>query len=273
MPDHLLGDSNRIRQVLVNLIGNAIKFTPAGSVSVTIAPVANENAAELHFSVRDSGIGIPEEQQQHIFEAFRQGDGSTSRKYGGTGLGLAICSRLTVLMGGRIWVESRPGAGSVFHFTAKLMMPERHPGRVEPESSQPALRSLRVLLAEDNPVNQKVALRLLERRGHSVVCVNDGREAVEAFVRAPFDVVLMDIQMPNMDGIEATAEIRRQESAGSKHTPILALTANAMKGDRERCLSAGMDGYELNRSGRKSCSRPSPAYVPQRAGSTSPGAG
>jgi CheY-like chemotaxis protein len=158
-------------------------------------------------------------------------------------LGLAICSRLTALMGGRIWVESRPGAGSVFHFTAKLMRPERLPAGVEPEASQPVLRSLRVLLAEDNPVNQKVALRLLERRGHSVVCVNDGLEAVQAFVRAPFDIVLMDIQMPNMDGIEATAEIRRQECAGSKHTPILALTANAMKGDRERCLSAGMDGY------------------------------
>jgi len=244
VPARLLGDPIRIRQVLVNLIGNAIKFTASGLVRVTVEPQTPGQPGELLFSVRDTGIGIPEEQQKHIFEAFRQADGSTSRKYGGTGLGLAICTRLTSMMGGRIWVDSRPQAGSVFHFTAILSLPEGSPVLSnEHKKPLPALRQLHVLLAEDNPVNQKVAMRLLERGGHSVVCANDGQEALEAFRREPFDVILMDVQMPNMDGIEATAEIRRLETSDRKRTPILALTANAMKGDRERCLSAGMDGY------------------------------
>jgi signal transduction histidine kinase/ActR/RegA family two-component response regulator len=244
LPFHFLGDPIRLRQILVNLIGNAIKFTGAGAVTVSLDPGESANPAELHFAVRDTGIGIPEDQQKHIFEAFRQADGSTSRKYGGTGLGLAICSRLTALMGGRIWVESRPEAGSAFHFTAILALPENVPSRSsETKAAQTPLGKLRVLLAEDNPVNQKVALRLLERGGHEVVCANDGRQALDAFRREPFDLVLMDVQMPNMDGIEATAEIRGLEGSARKHTPILALTANAMKGDRERCLDAGMDGY------------------------------
>ena len=244
VPDRLLGDPIRIRQILINLIGNAIKFTASGSVSVSVEPAGPDNPAALHFAVRDTGIGIPENQQKHIFEAFRQADGSTSRKYGGTGLGLAICSHLTAMMGGKIWVESKPQAGSVFHFTAILALPEAKIAAAgEHTMSPPALRRLRVLLAEDNVVNQKVAVRLLERGGHTVVCAGDGREALEAFSRQPFDVVLMDVQMPNMDGFEATAAIRRIEASRQKQTPILALTANAMKGDRERCLAAGMDGY------------------------------
>ena len=244
VPERLLGDPVRIRQILVNLIGNAIKFTAAGSVTVTVEPAGAADPAWLHFCVRDTGIGIPAEEQQHIFEAFRQADGSTSRKYGGTGLGLAICTRLTAMMGGRIWVESRPEAGSAFHFTAKLGLPDPSARTATaPGGPGASLRSLHVLLAEDNLVNQKVAMRLLERGGHSVVCAGDGTQAVAAFQRDRFDVILMDVQMPDMDGIEATAEIRRLEAALRRHTPILALTANAMKGDRERCLGAGMDGY------------------------------
>ena len=250
VPERIRGDPMRLRQILVNLLGNAMKFTEKGSVHVSVACETSAtsvgNPVGLHFAVRDTGIGIPQEQQKHIFEPFRQADGSTSRKYGGTGLGLAICSHLTAVMGGRIWVESQPESGSVFHFTAILAWPEqktavpvaagniREPG--------PAGK-LHILLVEDNAINQKLALRLLQHGGHSVVCANDGRQALAAFGREPFDLVLMDIQMPNMDGFEATAEIRRLEAAVSRHTPILALTANAMKGDRERCLAAGMDGY------------------------------
>jgi CheY-like chemotaxis protein len=250
VPERMRGDPTRLRQILVNLVGNAIKFTEKGSVHISLgcnpdrARVRNEIG--LHFEVRDTGIGIPAEQQSKIFEPFRQADGSTSRKYGGTGLGLAICSQLTAMMGGRIWVESQPGCGSAFHFTAILAVSEQNaeapaPAPANLPASTPA-RKLHILLAEDNAVNQKLAVRLLERSGHSVVCANDGRQALEAFGREPFDLVLMDVQMPQMDGLEATAAIRHLE-AGSRHTPILALTANAMKGDRERCLAAGMDGY------------------------------
>jgi CheY-like chemotaxis protein len=201
----------------------------------------------LHFAVRDTGIGIPPEQQKHIFEPFRQADGTTSRKYGGTGLGLSICSHLTAMMGGPIWVESQPGSGSVFQFTAILARSDQKagaPGVAAGNIRKPGpVGKLYILLAEDNAINQKLALRLLQRSGHSVVCANHGQQALEAFGREPFDLVLMDVQMPHVDGFEATSEIRRLEAGIGRHTPVLALTANAMKGDRERCLAAGMDGY------------------------------
>jgi CheY-like chemotaxis protein len=236
-----------LRQVLINLIGNAIKFSEHGAVQVDLEAAEDTGeAVELRFAVRDSGIGIPAEKQKVIFEPFRQADGSTSRRYGGTGLGLAICARLVELMGGRIWLESLPGAGSAFFFTVKLLRPSagEAPAAVDPVT-RPAVpeRSLRVLLAEDNPVNRKVASRLLENAGHTVVCVNDGQEAVDALQKERFDIVLMDVQMPRMDGFEATSEIRRRDASMHVRTPIVALTANAMKGDRERCLDAGMDGY------------------------------
>ena len=244
IPSKVRGDPGRLRQVLVNLVGNAIKFTERGGVRITVDAECSGGYATLRFAVADTGIGIPPEKQRLIFEPFRQADGSMSRRYGGTGLGLSICSRLTGAMGGRLWVESTAGKGSTFFFTARLEVAE------EVESAPAAVtvsrgksRPLRVLLAEDNPVNQVLARRLLESAGHHVVCAGNGRKAVEAYRSDRFDVVLMDVQMPEMDGFEATAEIRREERRTGRRTPILALTANAMKGDRERCLDGGMDGY------------------------------
>jgi two-component system, sensor histidine kinase and response regulator len=401
LPNRLTGDSGRLRQLVVNLVGNAIKFTPAGEVVLDVSlcavddnlqaapdPDATPYEVVLHFAVRDTGIGIPYDKQQLIFDAFSQGDGSTTRKFGGTGLGLAICRQLVAMMDGRLWLESEPGEGSTFHFTARFgrreevasgaegeidperlrgqrvlvvddnatnrrilaemlsqwglqatvvesgaaalnaleealaagqpfpllltdgMMPEmdgfmlaeairQRPDRPEitivmlssagrrghtprceelgiaaylskpvkqsdlletivsilctpaaPEPLRaptatplPSRPALRLLLAEDNAVNQKLAMRLLEKQGHSVVIANNGREAVEALDRETFDAVLMDIQMPEMGGFEASAAIRAREGATGGHVPIIAMTAHAMKGDRERCLRAGMDGY------------------------------
>ena len=248
VPEWLVGDSVRLSQILANLAGNAVKFTARGGVTVQV--VCEERTgteARLRFSVADTGIGIPREKHGAIFEAFVQADGSTTRRYGGTGLGLAISSRLVKLMGGRIWVESEPGAGSTFSFTVPLPLAQAHaaahPG---PASQQPATafsRPVRVLLAEDNPVNQRLAVLLLEKHGHSVAVAANGVEALEAFGRGAFDVILMDVQMPVMDGIECVRAIRERERGTERHIPILAMTAHAMKTDRERCLAAGMDGY------------------------------
>jgi two-component system sensor histidine kinase/response regulator len=429
VPETVVGDALRLRQILLNLVGNAIKFTERGEVVVDVrledftagdtesaekerdnrtrapsttsasdllhsrsslsslsASSAVKSSCLLHFSVRDTGIGIAEDKRTMIFEAFAQADGSTTRRYGGTGLGLAISARLVQHMGGRLWVESTLGQGSTFHFTAcfgrqdatlprplpqesnrlhglsvlvvddnatnrfilgetltqwqmrptavenaesalrvlesahqkgepfalvlldaqmpkvdGFMLAERirqHPdltgatvmmlssacqsidaqrcqelglaayltkpikqtelhrsilaalGTSQLRPTAPAIpapvkitRSLRLLLAEDNPVNQKLAVRLLEKQGHTLVVVNNGREALEAIERQPFDLVLMDVQMPEMDGFEATITLRERERGTGRHVPILAMTAYAMKGDRERCLEAGMDGY------------------------------
>jgi CheY-like chemotaxis protein/anti-sigma regulatory factor (Ser/Thr protein kinase) len=389
VPDALIGDPGRLRQVMLNLIGNALKFTEKGEIVLEAALEGKSEAeAYLHFTIQDTGIGIPAEKQQAIFEPFAQADGSTTRKYGGTGLGLTISSQLVDMMGGRIWVESEPGRGSTFHFTVRLRiqstpvvrplapptglrampvlvvddnatnrrilkdllrnwrmnptevesaaaaltalqeavrvqrpfglilldghMPEmdgfglaqrieecpdfaqptimmltsgdqnrdaarcrdlgvvaylvkpiqqadlvraiitalhlssngqRRPG---PESTRPASKkglALKILLAEDNCVNQRIAVHLLEKQGHQVRVAGNGKEALAALEQEPFDVVLMDVQMPEMDGFEATAAIRAKETATGGHLPIIALTAHAMNGDRERCLAAGMDGY------------------------------
>ncbi|MBX3024990.1 response regulator [bacterium] len=402
VPEAVLGDPGRLRQILLNLSGNAIKFTERGEVAVAVdrwrdlpADAPDRAGTVLHFSVRDTGIGIPADKAAGIFHAFQQADGSTARRYGGTGLGLAISAKLVDMMGGRIWVDSEPGRGSTFHFTVALgvdgpgaavalpidpvdlrdlpvlvvddnatnrhilqetlrawrmrptvvdsganallalrratvagspfrlalldcQMPDmdgfaliermlaaadcavppiimlssagplapaehaaRHPIRrylskpvrrddllgallaaLEPPGerapaarvaarspargvapSPPATRSLRILLAEDNPVNQKLAVRLLERRGHRVVVASTGHETVAAYERAVFDLVLMDVQMPEMDGLEATGAIRARERFSKRHVPIIAMTAHAMRGDEERCLAAGMDAY------------------------------
>jgi len=388
VPDCLVGDLGRLRQVLVNLVGNSIKFTERGEVVVEAEKEKEEEGnALLHFSVRDTGIGIPKEKQSLVFEAFTQADGSTTRKYGGTGLGLTITKRLIELMGGRIWVESEPGQGSTFHFTARfgistkppepevvlnpeilqnslvlivddnqtnrtilvemlkgwgirsqavngaqaglqslkqgdaeghpftliicdMQMPEMdglefiekirndehykgihvlilsssgqrgekdrarklgiaaHMTKpVQPSELLDALlnavskptqglmkkaqkvnaeggnRSIRILLAEDNPVNQTLAIRLLEKNGHHVVLAVNGQEALNALEREEVDVVLMDVQMPVLDGLTAIQTIRKKEAVAGGHMPIIALTAHAMKGDRERCLEAGADDY------------------------------
>jgi signal transduction histidine kinase/CheY-like chemotaxis protein len=387
-PEALLGDPGRIRQVLINLVGNAIKFTEKGEVFISVTLESHEDpVACLHFTVKDTGVGIPPEKQGKIFEAFSQADGSMARKYGGTGLGLTICTRLVAMMGGTIWVESESGEGSTFHFTLRLhvqdkpssavvslqaeqlrdlhalivddnftnrrvltgmlsrwgmrptaveggraalqalevakstgrpfslilldgQMPEmdgftlaerikkdpelvgatimmltsaRHLGdaarcrelgisaylvkpirqgellegicnilQLSTQKEAPLMRRhtlretrnrSRVLLVEDNAVNQTLALRLLEKRGYIVSLVGDGRKALTALERETFDVVLMDVQMPEMDGFEATAAIRKIEQSTGKHVPIIAMTAHALKGDEERCLSVGMDAY------------------------------
>jgi PAS domain S-box-containing protein len=252
VPDALVGDALRLLQVLINLVGNAIKFTDRGGVEVEVAPGVAAGAAglvELHFGVRDTGIGIAAEDQKAIFHAFEQVDSSTARRFGGTGLGLAISAKLVDRMGGRIWVESTPGGGSVFHFTVLVEVDREARSGDVPASSPPVgsrrleARPLHVLLAEDNQVNQILVVRLLEKRGHSVVAVATGREALAALEHDVFDVVLMDVQMPEMDGLEATARIRACESASGTRVPIIAMTAHAMKGDEERCLAAGMDAY------------------------------
>jgi signal transduction histidine kinase/CheY-like chemotaxis protein len=389
VPDALIGDAERLRRIVVNLVGNAIKFTENGEVVLNASVESRTNDdVVLHFSVTDTGIGIPQEKQKAIFEAFAQGDASTTRKYGGTGLGLSISSQLSELMGGRIWLESEPGRGSAFHFTVRLglqpsavneaappvpvklldlpvlvvddnstsrkileemlanwkmkpiavdsgpaaiealksaqkkgepirlVLADGHmpgmdgfdlsasvrsdaqlrgvtiilltfaghredqaraksagaaaavtkpvkqselwdaivtalhvPGRHKVRSSaarsmaRGAQRRLRVLVAEDNPVNQELVLHLLERRGHSAIVAENGKHAIAALEKHKFDLVVMDIQMPEMGGIEETEEIRRKEKIDGGHIPIFAMTAHAMPGDRERCLAAGMDGY------------------------------
>jgi PAS domain S-box-containing protein len=388
VPDALIGDAERLRRIVVNLVGNAIKFTENGEVVLNASVESRtEGDVVLHFSVTDTGIGIPQEKQKAIFEAFAQGDASTTRKYGGTGLGLSISSQLSELMGGRIWLESEPGRGSAFHFTVRLglqtsavnepapvpvklldlpvlvvddnstsrkileemltnwkmkpvaaasgpaalealkhaqekgepfrlVLADGHmPGmdgfdlsasvhkdahlrgvtvilltfagrredqarakstgaaaavtkpvkqselwdaivtalhvpvrqKVRPSAARSmargAQRRLRVLVAEDNPVNQELVLHLLERRGHSAIVAENGKQALAALEKHKFDLVVMDVQMPEMGGIETTEEIRRKEKSNGGHIPIFAMTAHAMPGDREKCLAAGMDGY------------------------------
>jgi len=197
--------------------------------------------------VQDSGIGIDPEKQQRIFEAFSQADSSTTRRFGGTGLGLTICSRLATLMGGRIWLDSQPGQGSTFHVAIQAQVvagSDRSAASFElgAEASRAPMRSLQVLLAEDNPVNQLVAITMLKKWGHAVVTAENGQQALDLFFQHPWDLVLMDIQMPLMGGLEATQLIRSREPAGTR-TPIIAMTANAMASDRLICLEAGMDEH------------------------------
>ncbi len=246
MPEVLFGDASRLMQVLVNLIGNSVKFTyERGIIILYVHHRTNfkTNTTELSFSICDTGIGIPEEKQELVFEAFTQADTSHTRQYGGTGLGLGISSKLVGLMGGKILVKSKVGIGSRFSFTIELPLgdvnysgPER---RVELKRSE---HPLQILLAEDNEVNIRLATKLLERVGHVVTVASNGVEAVDLFKKNSFDIILMDIQMPIMDGLAATSEIRRLSQEG-QHIPIVALTAHAMEGDRQKYLDAGMDGY------------------------------
>ena len=251
IPKILLGDPGRLRQILINLAGNALKFADQGKVIVKLEQQSEEGEfIVLRFSVQDQGIGIPANKQNAIFDAFTQVDGSTTRRHGGTGLGLTISKRLVEMMGGRIWVDSELGQGSTFHFTAKLKVGktarasrDNYSHRNGPSAPTGEKRKLRVMLVEDNLVNQMLASRLLEKHGHHVTVVGDGRKALNILSHEKFDLAIMDVQMPEMDGFEATTAIREAEQCTGRRLPIIAMTARAMKGDRERCLSAGMDGY------------------------------
>jgi signal transduction histidine kinase/ActR/RegA family two-component response regulator len=262
-PDVVVADSERLRQVLVNLVGNALKFTHAGSVAVTarVSP-ATDGGHIVRFTVADTGIGVPDERRASIFDAFTQADGSVTRRYGGTGLGLAIASRLVGMMGGAMTLESAPGRGSTFAFTIRAAKAVIEAAAVEAGGAPvveatrgvddaPAVRiapvaaavPLNVLVAEDNPVNQRVATAMLRRRGHTVTIAANGADAVRLVTEQHFDLIFMDVQMPELDGLEATQAIRRAEAGTARHLPIIAMTAHAMNGDRERCLAAGMDDY------------------------------
>lgn len=280
IPQMLIGDPDRLRQILINLIGNAIKFTENGFVSVRITPEwQNDDQICLKINITDTGIGIPPEKQDNIFDAFTQVDTSVSRKFGGTGLGLAITSQLVQLMNGNIWVESpanfdtghqyavvqggklkeqmsdflndlpdTPGSSFIFTILLKQSIDVTESAENNlpdsAESDHPVdFQSLRILLAEDNHVNQKLASRVLEKMGHSIKIAENGQIALDLFKNDAFDLILMDVMMPEMDGLTATRCIREMEKIQNEHIPIIALTANAIKGDKEECLLAGMDGY------------------------------
>jgi signal transduction histidine kinase/CheY-like chemotaxis protein len=267
VPLHIKTDGVRLRQILLNLVGNSVKFTEEGEISIEVRPlelrVSEEEGSEsgvesmdLHFSVRDTGIGIPPDRLGRLFKPFSQVDSSMTRRYGGTGLGLAISKRLCELMGGGIHVESTPGFGSAIHFTIRVQTvdpaeivepsPRIHGlgsgGTSEPEAGPPIC--LRVLLVEDNRVNQLLAMSLLKKLGCVIELAEHGGKALECLRREPFDLVLMDVSMPEMDGLEATQRIRAGEGGpDAQETLIVAMTANAAAGDREQCLDAGMDDY------------------------------
>jgi len=272
LPVEIIGDSTRLRQILLNLLGNAVKFTASGSIGITMAgEVVEGNAGEakkvqIQFSVEDTGIGIPQEKMDGLFQAFNQLDNSTTKKYGGTGLGLAICRELVAQMGGKIWAESKHGAGSIFHFTivaeigadlgsapAAALTPAGAaapslPARVPAPAAPPKpgdfakLHPMRILVVEDQPVNREVAVLLLARLGYKAAVAVNGAEGVARLEREQYDVVFMDLQMPVMDGLEASRTIQTKFPEGQRPW-IIALTANAMSSDRDACLKAGMQDF------------------------------
>jgi signal transduction histidine kinase/CheY-like chemotaxis protein len=245
VPDGVVGDWSRLSQVLTNLTGNAVKFTERGGVTVQVE-VTEQSATNvtLQFAVADTGIGIPADRQTAIFEPFTQADGSTTRRFGGTGLGLTISKTLAEMMGGRIWLESEPGKRTTFHFTAKVGLLDRVadvPASIDRAPGGDPM--LRILVTDDMAINQLVVSRLLEKEGHFVRIASSGHEALAVLEGEAFDLALLDVEMSDMDGFETTARIRAREKASGGHLPIVATTAHAMNGDRERCLNAGMDGY------------------------------
>ncbi|MFZ1397565.1 MAG: ATP-binding protein, partial [Candidatus Promineifilaceae bacterium] len=259
LPPFVVGDLTRTRQILVNLLGNALKFTEMGSVQVAVTgEVVANGRLQLQFAIKDSGIGIPPERMDRLFQSFSQVDSSTTKRFGGTGLGLAISKRLVEAMGGQMWVESEPGVGSTFYFTL-LVEPGEAPALDNPslerldyamvggetavfDTTLGQRLPLRILLAEDNLINQKVGKRILERLGYQADVAGNGLEVLAALHGQRYDLVLMDVQMPEMDGVAATQAIRQAFSEEAQPV-IIALTANALDGDRERFLQVGMDDY------------------------------
>lgn len=253
IPDSLIGDPTRLRQIIANLVGNAIKFTSSGSVSVVVQMMeTTKQAVTLRFSVRDTGIGISQDRLDKIFEAFTQADNATSRRFGGTGLGLTISTHLVELMGGSIWVESKQGVGSTFYF--EVTFPMAHANQrshvnstnEEAQSKSPPPKApvaVKILVTDDNRANRRLARKVLEKHGHAITEAENGTEALALLQDRQFDIVLMDVQMPGMDGIEVTHAIRQLGEELRPQPYIVALTAHAMQGDRERCMAAGMDAY------------------------------
>jgi CheY-like chemotaxis protein len=250
VPSHIVGDALRLRQILMNLVSNAVKFTHEGEIAVGVRLVRSEPAGDLvlAFDVKDTGIGIPEEKIGILFKSFSQVDSSTTRKYGGTGLGLAISEKLVALMGGEIMVRSKLGEGTLFTFTMRAKVGEMMSSVMREETvAREVLKKafaeefpLRILIAEDNLINQQLIKHILGNLGYKPATVENGLLAVEAAADLDYDLILMDVQMPEMDGLEATRRIRKESL---KQPVIVALTANAMQGDREECLQAGMDDY------------------------------
>ncbi len=254
VPQHLIGDPLRLQQILTNLISNAIKFTDKGKIEIFVSLQSkSEREVKLFFSVRDSGIGIAEGKLTLLFKAFSQADGSITRRYGGTGLGLAICAELVELMGGTIGVASSVGEGSTFYFTGNFLLASAGEEIGTPRKEILPLRSpviqssscsMNILVAEDNPVNQKLISILLTRAGHKVTIAENGKAAIERLAKSNFDIVILDLQMPEMGGIETVKAIReREKSSGARRIPVLALTAHAFEDDRKTCYEAGMDAY------------------------------
>lgn len=244
LPEWVSGDPVRLRQILRNLTANAIKFTEAGEIELAAeaeSPAAGPSM--VRFSIRDTGIGIPKDKQEAIFDAFVQSDGSSTRRFGGSGLGLSIAASLVRLMGGRIWVESSPGRGSTFSFVIPLPAAQRRNGRppAATDSAEVSAHTPRILIAEDNPVNQKLAKRLLASWGYETVVVPDGADAVREWERQSFDLILMDVHMPSLSGTDATRQIRQRERQQGARTPILGFTAAAMLEEQAQCLEVGMD--------------------------------
>jgi CheY-like chemotaxis protein/HPt (histidine-containing phosphotransfer) domain-containing protein len=247
IPARLIGDPVRIRQVLLNLAANAVKFTNAGAVVLEARPLdPGEDGPTIELAVRDTGIGIPRAQQEVVFESFAQLQGNPDGMHDGSGLGLTICRSLVELMEGRIAVESAPGRGSTFRIELRLAAAQADSSAIEPPADTvdaPLGVALRVLLVEDHEISRQVAAEMIERLGCRVDSVADGREALSLLEGQAYDVVLMDMQLPGLDGLAATAELRRREAPTGRHVPVIALTASAMTDDRERCLRAGMDDY------------------------------
>jgi PAS domain S-box-containing protein len=246
LPRFVKGDPGRLRQIIMNLMSNAIKFTPQGQVTLRVRLIALDQAqSQLRFEVSDTGIGIPKKAMDKMFRAFSQVDASDARRFGGTGLGLSISKLLVEKMRGQIGVESREGEGSTFWFTINLATSEQIQEIECSVKTAPKRfhKAIRILVAEDNPVNQMVAIGMLEKLGYRADAVASGKEAIDALEHIRYDIVLMDCQMPEMDGYEATAAIRNNGPRGRSGIPIVAMTANAMKGDREKCLAAGMNDY------------------------------